>query len=96
MKTTTRSNAKQKPERRISQVDAAVAVLRKASEPMNCKAMVESMVKRRLWHSPNGKTPDATLYAAILREIATKGRQARFVKASPGHFKLSTKPSKKV
>jgi hypothetical protein len=75
--------------KKLSQVDAAVAVLRKASEPMNCKAMVESMTKRHLWRSPHGKTPEATLYAAILREIAAKGKQARFVKASPGHFKLS-------
>jgi len=30
--------------------------------------------------SPNGKTPHATLYSAIIREIATKGKEARFVK----------------
>lgn len=81
--------AKKQPEKKMSQIEAAVAVLRKAGEPMNCKAMVETMEKKKLWSSPGGKTPEATLYAAILREITVKGKEARFVKASPGHFKLA-------
>ena len=36
------------------------------------------------WTSPGGKTPDATLYSAILREIDTKGAEARFVKTERG------------
>ena len=36
--------------------------------------------------SPGGKTPAATLYSAMLREIATKGDQARFTKTGRGHF----------
>jgi len=36
--------------------------------------------------SPNGKTPHATLYSAIIREIATKGKEARFVKKDRGMF----------
>lgn len=57
----------QKPAKKLSQIDAAVAVL--SSDPMNCKAMVEAMTAKGLWSSPGGKTPDATLYSAILREI---------------------------
>ena len=53
---------------------------------MTCKAMVEAMTSKGLWASPGGKTPEATLYAAILREITTKGDEARFVKAAPGRF----------
>ena len=34
----------------------------------------------------NGATPYATLYAAIIREIATKGDEARFTKAERGMF----------
>ena len=36
---------------------------------MNCKAMVEAMQAKGLWTSPGGKTPEATLYASILRDI---------------------------
>jgi hypothetical protein len=41
-----------------------------------------------LWTSPEGKTPDRTLYSAICREIAKKGRAARFKKARKGKFGL--------
>ncbi|TWT84762.1 hypothetical protein CA13_62420 [Planctomycetes bacterium CA13] len=47
--------------------------------------MVEAMAKAKLWASPGGKTPDATLYAAILRDMR-KGKDARFKKAAPGRF----------
>ncbi|MBY0312671.1 MAG: winged helix-turn-helix domain-containing protein [Phycisphaerales bacterium] len=39
-----------------------------------------------LWKSPGGKTPEATLYAAIIREIAAKGKDARFRKTERGVF----------
>lgn len=39
--------------------------------------------------SPGGKTPHATLYAAILREITVKGKDARFQKTERGHFILA-------
>ncbi len=34
---------------------------------MNTREMVEAMTKKGLWSSPAGKTPEATLYAALLR-----------------------------
>lgn len=77
--------------KKLSQIDAAVAVLGKAKEPMNCKAMVEAMAKQKLWQSPGGATPHATLYASILREINAKGRDARFKKTDRGHFTLTGK-----
>jgi hypothetical protein len=43
-----------------------------------------------LWTSPGGKTPHATLYSAILREIQVKGDAARFVKAERGKFAART------
>jgi hypothetical protein len=52
---------------------------------MTCKAMT----KQRLWTSPGGATPDATLYASILREVNTKGRDARFKKVDRGQFSLA-------
>jgi hypothetical protein len=78
----------QKPAKKLSQIAAAVEVLRDSGEPMTCKAMVEVMSAKGLWTSPAGKSPDATLYASILRELARRGKDARFVKAAPGRFAL--------
>lgn len=77
---------KVKPAKKLSQIGAAVEVLRNAGEAMTCKAVVEAMTAAKLWSSPGGKTPEATLYAAIVREIKSKGKEARFVKAAPGQF----------
>ena len=72
--------------KKLSALDAAAKVLADAGEPMNAKQMIESMTTQGLWKSPGGKTPHATLYSAILREIGTKGAEARFTKTSKGHF----------
>lgn len=80
---------KPKPEpkpKKVSALDAAAKVLATTGEPMTTKALIEAMTERGLWSSPGGKTPQATLYAAILREMATKGTKARFRKTAPGHF----------
>ena len=53
---------------------------------MSCNDMIEAMTKKGLWTSPNGQTPGATLYSAILRELKTKGKEARFVKTERGKF----------
>src|SRR5687767_15001271 len=74
------TKAKAPKEKKVSAIDAAAQVLAGAKEPMTAKEMIETMAKRALWTSPGGKTPHATLYSAIIREIATKGKAARFVK----------------
>jgi hypothetical protein len=82
-------NAKAKAEakpKKMSALDAAAKVLADTGEAMNAKTLIEAMATKGLWSSPGGKTPHATLYAAILREINTKGKEARFTKASKGHF----------
>ncbi len=53
---------------------------------MTTKALIEAMAEKKLWTSPGGKTPAATLYSAILREITTKGKEARFKKSDRGLF----------
>jgi HB1, ASXL, restriction endonuclease HTH domain len=78
--------AKAPKEKKVSAIDAAAQVLAGAKEPMNCKEMIEAMAKQALWTSPGGKTPHATLYSAIIREIALKGKEARFVKTERGKF----------
>ena len=55
---------------------------------MNCKMMIEVMQAKGYWKSPNGKTPEATLHASILGNIR-KGKEAKFVKADRGKFKLN-------
>ena len=51
--------------------------------------MIDAMASKGYWTSPGGKTPQATLYAAILREIQTKGADARFQKTERGHFAIN-------
>ena len=73
----------------MSLVDAAVSILSQGSgNPMGCKNLVAEAVNQNLWAPRTGKTPASTLYAAILREIATKGDKSRFVKTERGRFAL--------
>jgi hypothetical protein len=87
-----KANAKPKAKKadaqpkKLSAIDAAAKLLTETGEPMTCRAMVEAMATKGLWSSPNGKTPHATLYSAILREITTKGDEARFRKTDRGQF----------
>ncbi|RMF87943.1 MAG: hypothetical protein D6741_19880 [Planctomycetota bacterium] len=92
-KTTTNKPAARKaattkgnPHGKLSALDAAAMVLAAAKEPMGGKELIDVMAKEQLWISPGGKTPQATLYAAITREIATKGKDARFKKVRRGKF----------
>jgi hypothetical protein len=70
----------------LSALDAAAQVLAEAKEPMTTKEMIEQMAAKKLWTSPGGATPHATLYSAILREINMKGQDARFKKTERGKF----------
>ena len=74
--------------KRASGLDAAAKVLAEAGKPMNTKEMVEQMLAKSLWKT-SGKTPAATIYAAIIREIAGKGADSRFRKVERGKFELA-------
>jgi hypothetical protein len=73
-------------DKKLSALDAAAKVLQEAGQPMNCQEMIAAMAAKGYWSSPAGKTPAATLYAAILRETKIKGNQARFQKTARGQF----------
>lgn len=73
----------------MSGLDAAANVLAAADAPMNAKDLIQAMAAKGLWTSPGGKTPHATLYAAMTREIAAKGKDARFRKVERGHFEYA-------
>jgi hypothetical protein len=81
-----RKTEKQAGSRKLSALDAATQVLQAAGKTMTTAEMIEEMSRQGLWSSPNGATPAATLYSAILREQKTKGAQARFVKTDRGKF----------
>lgn len=72
--------------KKLGLLEAAAQVLAKSNEPLNTKQMVEQVTEQGLWTPGTGKTPAATLYSAILREMRNKGDQARFTKVERGKF----------
>ncbi|XZE56673.1 winged helix-turn-helix domain-containing protein [Planctomycetaceae bacterium SH139] len=74
-------------EKKLSCVKAALQVLESSGEPMNAQEMITAMIEQNLWESPGGKTPHATLYSAILRDLK-RGDESRFVKTERGRFTI--------
>ena len=72
--------------KKLSALDAAAKVLAETGQPMSCKEMIEAMATKGYWTTPGGKTPHATLYASIAREIRDKGKDSRFKKSERGKF----------
>ena len=85
-----KAKREQKP-RRVSALDAAAKVLATADKPMHAKELIAAMAEQGLWSSPAGKTPHATLYAAMMREERDKGTASRFRKIDRGMFASSGK-----
>ncbi len=78
--------AAKKAPQKMSALDAAAKLLSESKQPLRCREMIEQMAAKGYWKSPGGRTPAATLYAAITREINTKGQDARFKKMDRGLF----------
>jgi len=78
--------AKAKQPRKPGCLDAAVQVLAEVKKPLQADEMVKRMLAKGLWKT-KGKTPEATLYAAIIREIGAKGKVARFRRAKVNETK---------
>ena len=75
---------------KLSLLKAAEAVLTASEEALNTKRMVELAKEKGLWTPGAGKTPEQTLYSAILREMKKHGDTSTFVLVAKGHFKLRT------
>ena len=76
------------PTKRMSLMDAAVAVLKESGEPMNTREMVKTAAEKGYWTPTACKTPEQTLYGSIFREIKTKA-QPRIAKSeTKGKFRL--------
>ncbi|MCW5769674.1 MAG: winged helix-turn-helix domain-containing protein [Phycisphaeraceae bacterium] len=102
----TESTTPAKP-KRLSSLDAAARVLgtlhaREARTGLTATELIERMATAGLWTSPGGKTPAATLYAAMTREIAAKGTASRFARAdasadgSRGRFVATTHTARRA
>ena len=85
------AKAKATKPKKVSALDAAAQVLEAKGDSMTAPELIAAMAEQKLWSSPNGKTPAATLYAAMLREITTKGKESRFARPERGKFSLTSK-----
>jgi len=74
-------------ERKTSLLKAAIAVLETSDEALGAKQLVERAKAEGLWTPGAGKTPEQTLYSAMVREIKAKGENARFAKEG-GLFRI--------
>ncbi|WP_146572754.1 winged helix-turn-helix domain-containing protein [Botrimarina hoheduenensis] len=79
------------PTKQRSLLEAAYIALQRFAAPMTTQQIIEAVTDQKLWTSPGGKTPDRTLYSALVREIAAKGADARFQKVEKGKFALAAK-----
>ena len=74
------------PKKGLSLLNAAATVLERSGEAMPVRAMIEEAKASGLWTPTGGKTPEQTLYSAIIREIKDKGEASRFRKDGRGRF----------
>ena len=70
----------QRPEKKLSLLNAAAQVLAASRVPMNCKEVVAKAVEMGLWTPTGAKTPEQTLYSGIFREMKS-GAESRFKKS---------------
>ncbi len=77
------------PVKRMSLMDAAVAVLKESGKPMNTREMVKAATEKGYWTPTACKTPEQTLYGSIFRENKVKA-QPRIVKSDvKGKFTIA-------
>lgn len=75
--------------KKLSCLSAAAVVLADGRE-RTAAEIIQEMAVRGLWSSPRGKTPHATLYSAMIREIARRSpKESRFAHPSPGKFRCA-------
>ena len=80
------SSPKAVPQKGLSLLNAAAAVLERSDAPMAVRGMIEEAKAQGLWTPRGGKTPEQTLYSAIIREIRDRGGESRFRKDGRGLF----------
>ena len=68
-------------------LDAAIQVLQEAGEPLRVEAITERILSRGLWQTA-GKTPVATVGAALYTDVKRRGSASPFVRRGSGTFGL--------
>jgi len=92
---TSSRSAKQVKPKRISGLTAAFMVLVDADAELSAGAIIEKAAEKGWWKS-DAATPAATIYAAMIREIATKGDESRFERgAKRGTFRAICTPAQR-
>lgn len=66
---------------------ASETVLRESGKPLKSDEITRLLLQRGLW-STKGKTPSATVSAALYTDIKRRGKNSVFVKVAPGIFSL--------
>lgn len=84
---TTKAKSSAANTKKPSGLDLAAKVLAASKEPLNAKTIAERAITAG-WKT-SGKTPHATLYAAMIREMRDKGKAARFEKVDRGLFRAA-------
>jgi hypothetical protein len=79
------TNGKSTRTRAISGLDAAHKVLQESDTPLSAREVIDQAVKKGYWKS-QAATPQATIHAAMSREIKNKGKDSRFKKVGRGRF----------
>jgi len=88
-KRSAKARSTERADKHVSGLDLVAEVLIKANEPMAAKAIAEQVIQAG-WQT-KGKTPHATLYSAMIREIEKRGKDARFKKVGRGQFAANGK-----
>ena len=74
---------------------AVVQVLKEVGRPLTSVELAQRVLAEKLWET-SGKTPDATISAAIYMDIKNKGENSLFVKVAPNTFVLKNKGKDEV
>jgi hypothetical protein len=79
---------RQRKDGKMSGLDAAAQVLAEADEPLGCQEIVKRMLEKGLWET-QGRTPHATIYSGLLRNLQKNGEASRFRKVDRGRFTVA-------
>ena len=74
--------------------DFAYDILKKANKPLHSTEITKLALKEGLWSE--GKTPEMTMYADLVKDINIHKEQSRFIKKSPSIFAVNPKLKKRV
>lgn len=67
--------------------NAAIQVLREAGRSLKVQEIVNGILDKKLWHS-GGKTPAASIEAALIIDMKKKGESSTFVRVAPRTYGL--------